>query len=678
MDEIWLLIVMLLVLALSVAVLVLPIVAIVISVRTRKKLTEQIGSLNARRSIDSATLQQLRVAELVPLVNTLRELETRTADLEAALTAHSIDIPRTVAAPAPPSMKPPDQPVSTPSSEPSVDPELSDPRRVVPQPSAPGPAVTIPPMPAPQARAIQAERIESIIGRRWLGWAAVSLILFAVAFFLKYAFDNRWIGELGRVAIGIAAGIGLTIAGFKYYQRRWIVFSQILTAGGVVILYLSVFAAFGFYHLATQKAAFAYLAILVAETAGLALLYDAPAIAIMALMGGFMAPLLLRSDRDQYGSLFGYIGLLDAGALVLLKHWPGLTSLAFAGTHLLFWAWYVDHFHPRKIVGVMIFQGAVFLLFLLAHLGRRVIRHQAPNLEDFCLLWINPFVFFATSYHLLNPDHHPWMGVFAIVMALVYAGAAKLLLDRSQTTRTEVLLLIGVAITFVTLAIPIQLRANWITIAWAVEALTMLWVGFKTHLRRIQTIAVGLFAMALAKLVFWDTPLVRRTTFTPILNKYFLSSLAVILCLFAAAALCRRFETSPRSLAPFMHLAMVLAAIVSLWFVMSVETQTYFANLTLKLPEGVRHEKRLGQMALSVLWSFYAGVLAAVGFIRRSAAVRWAALVLFGLTIVKVMLVDIAELQQLYRIIAFLVLGLLLLVVTWGYHKAFQSRESSQ
>ena len=82
-------------------------------------------------------------------------------------------------------------------------------------------------------------------------------------------------------------------------------------------------------------------------------------------------------------------------------------------------------------------------------------------------------------------------------------------------------------------------------------------------------------------------------------------------------------------------------------------------------------------MALSVVWASYAAVLAAVGFIRRSSATRWASLTLFALTVVKAMLVDSANLQQLYRIIVLFVLGVLLLLVTWGYHKAFQARESS-
>jgi uncharacterized membrane protein len=73
-------------------------------------------------------------------------------------------------------------------------------------------------------------------------------------------------------------------------------------------------------------------------------------------------------------------------------------------------------------------------------------------------------------------------------------------------------------------------------------------------------------------------------------------------------------------------------------------------------------------------WGLYAGVLAAVGFIRRAPAVRWASLVLFALTVIKAMLVDIAKLQQFYRIIVFFVLGVLLLLVAWAYHNRAQTK----
>lgn len=401
---------------------------------------------------------------------------------------------------------------------------------------------TSPPPREPQlseaTTAVSANQIESIIGRRWVGWAAITLILFATAFFFKYAFENRWIGELGRVAIGIIAGICMCLAGFRYHKRGWRAFSQILTAGGIVLLYLSIYAAFGYYNLVGQKIAFVFLVILIAGTAGLARAYNAPAIAIMSLVGGFLNPVLLRSDQDQYQSLFAYLVALDVGALALLKRWRGLSSVAYFGTQLLFWIWFNENYEPHKRAAVLVFQSITFLIFVLAHFGRDFMRREPATTEDALLLLVNPFVFFATAYSVLNNTHHQWMGLFAVVMTLLYASAALILRKRLSTRRHEILLLAVIALTFVAIAIPIQLSANWITLAWAL----------------------------------------------------------------------------------------------------------------------------------------YAGALAAIGFIRRAPAVRWASLVLFALTVIKAMLVDIAELQQFYRIVVFFVLGVLLLLVAWAYHNRAQTK----
>jgi uncharacterized membrane protein len=545
-----------------------------------------------------------------------------------------------------------------------------------PEPLAPPP--TPPPIRPeslpPPSTSLNAFEIESLIGRRGVGWVAVILILFATAFFLKYAFDNRWIGELGRVSIGIAFGIAMSLGGLRYHQRGWRIFAQILTAGGIVLLYLSSYAAFGYYHLVGQKTAFAFLAILIAEAAALSLVYNAPAIAIMALIGGLLTPVLLHSDRDQYRSFFTYLVILDAGALALLKHWPGLASIAYYGTQLLFWIWYDENYHHQKRGAVLIFQTAIFLLFLLAHLARELFRRDSATLEDALLLLVNPFVYFATAYHLLNPTHHDWMGAFAIIMALLYAGIAKLLLSRGVKSRREVLLLIAVALTFVTIAIPIQLRSNWITIAWAVEGVAILWAGLEIQSVRLRAHAFALFALAFGKFLFWDTPYGYRPAFIPIFNRYFLSSLAVIGCYIAAVYLFERRKLVKERVP---KLVIALLAAFAFWLLISIETQTYFTGRAFveKSLEEAAHERWLGQMALSVLWASYAAALAAFGFLRSVAVIRWAALALFAVTIVKAMLVDIAQLQHLYRIIVFAVLGLLLLLVAWGYHKAFHSRE---
>ena len=657
MDDPIVLFILLLVLALILTATVLPIVALVISIRTRSKLTKQLAALG---------LPPLAPTDNRNVQAALAQLQARVVELEAFVAQerpqhHSIERP-----PIAPIEQPPDE-------RPEPPPQYVPP---TPQPISPPPPI----QPAPQpiaAQRIDTLQLESLIGRRLVGWAAVALILFAAAFFLKYAFDNRWIGELGRVSIGVTFGVTLTLLGFRYHQRGWRVFSQILTAGGIVLLYLSAYAAFGYYHLVTQKAAFIYLIILVSEAAALSLLYEAPAIAIMALIGGFLSPILLHSDRDQYKSLFGYIFALDVGALGLLKHWPGLSALAFGGTHLLFWLWYGEQYHPQKLTAVMGFQTAVFLAFLAAYVVRQIVRQANATIEDLLLLLLNPFIFYATSYYLLNPSYHDWMGAFAIAMAVVYAGSTKLLLDRSTAKRGESLILIGVAITFITLAIPIQLKGNWITMAWAVEALVILWTGIQTKSTRLHVLAWVMFTLALGKVIVWDMKW--RASFTPVFNQYFLSSLFVIACLFGAAWLYHRMGDKEAFARP-MKLIAALVGVISLWFLMSVETYTFFATRASAYTqwEDIRREQWLGQMALSVLWALYAGTLATIGFVRRSAAIRWASLILFAIAVIKAMIVDIAYLQQLYRIIVFFVLGVLLLLVAWAYHRAFYAKETAK
>src|SRR5215217_2063896 len=519
MEDVILLILLLFLVAALISGIVLPIVSVVISLRFRRR----IGELEARAD----RLERLLAAR--PIFPTAAETKRE----------------------APP--QPPPEPAAP------------------PPPSVPGP----PAEPVTSTAPLSAYQLESIIGRRWVGWIAVLLILFATAFFLKYAFDNRWIGELGRVSIGIALGAGMCLAGFRYHRKRWRIFSQILTAGGIVLLYLSSYAAFGYYHLVGQKTAFGFLAVLIAEAAALSLVYNAPAIAIMALVGGFLTPLLLHSDRDQYRSFFVYIFALDAGALALLKHWRGLSSVAYFGTQLLFWIWYDQNYHHQKRGAVLVFQTAIFLLFLLAHLARELWRRESATLEDALLLLANPFVFFATSYALLNTTHHDWMGVFAIGMALLYASAAKILLSRSAGSRREILLLIAVALTFVSVAIPIQLRSNWITIAWAVEGLAILWAGLEIRSAKLRAHAFTLFGLAFVKLLFWDTPYGYRPAFTPVFNRYFLSSLAVIACFLGAVYLYQRASERKLIEAPVTKLAIGLCAVVAFWLLISIETHTF-------------------------------------------------------------------------------------------------------
>ena len=74
-------------------------------------------------------------------------------------------------------------------------------------------------------------------------------------------------------------------------------------------------------------------------------------------------------------------------------------------------------------------------------------------------------------------------------------------------------------------------------------------------------------------------------------------------------------------------------------------------------------------MMLSATWAAYAAALTAAGIKRKYAPVRYLAIVVFGITVLKVFIVDFSQLDSVYRIVSSVVLGLLLLAASYLYQR---------
>ena len=120
-------------------------------------------------------------------------------------------------------------------------------------------------------------------------------------------------------------------------------------------------------------------------------------------------------------------------------------------------------------------------------------------------------------------------------------------------------------------------------------------------------------------------------------------------------------------------LTLGLCAAGVLWLASTIEAYSYFDVLmqaTSAADSGDRNTLRwTGQTTVSVLWALYSSALVAGGLRHQVAALRWGGLALFGLTVLKVSLFDIASLEGGYRAIALLVLGVLLLAAAWAYQR---------
>jgi predicted membrane protein DUF2339 len=652
----------------------------------------------------------------------------------------------------------------------------------------------LPPTPTPLFRESAlspneaATSLEARIGGHWLLWVGIVAIVLGTVYFLKLAFENNWVGPSMRVAIGAFFGIGFVYWGEELQKREYPIYGQAVTGGGNAILYLSIYAAFNFYHLIPAVAAFFLMVLVTATLSILAARYCSLALAFIGLVGGFMTPIWLSTGEDHQVILLSYIALLIAGVAYLarVRSWAVLNYSSFILTLVIFLGWAIRFYSGQKrgttefflclfaalflFVGVgsqsqthgpgrllarllMAASSILFYLFsivnlfdhgtemfsfivlfdvivliaamrfLLKGLGWAafllnalsiflwlMIKYREEHLTItllsltviflFFLLWPLAFIFrkkmgtssldlgvtvsnglgyFGALYFLLEEHHHGILGLLAVSMGAVYFVAANAIWKKAEKEKRFALITLGVAITFVTMAIPIQLKQNWITFSWAVEAVVLTWVAVRTSSVRMHLASCAVMALAVFRLFVFDKAF-SSDSFQLVVNKRFFTFLSVILACYAIAWLLKKMPVTldaklQQSFRAFLLIASLLTVIL-----MSMEASSYYDSKQWSLlrAEGSRFydpSRRFRalengkQLAYSVLWGIYSVTLIVVGIIKRYRDIRWFAMALFAVTIAKVFLVDLSSLERAYRVLSMIVLGAILLLAAYLYQR---------
>lgn len=553
------------------------------------------------------------------------------------------------------------------------------------------------PEPEPASGEWSALDLETFLGARGLGWAAVVLLLFAAAFFFRELFERNLIGPLGRVSIGLVFGCIACIAGYWQHRKCWRITSQMLTAAGVVLLYLSVYASFGYYKLLPSNAAGVFLVLIVAQALALAVVYEAPAIAIMAVIGGLLNPVLLHTDQDRYVSLFTYLAVLNVAVagLLLVRRWHALSLLTIAGTNLLFWIWYEQNYHPTKLTAALVFHGSLAFVWFAQQMLGPMSRFARLDAEDAIRLFVQAFFLAAAGYVLLDERIPDWMGTLALGVAIVHTALTWLVLRRRPNDVLHAICEWTLAMGFLATVMPLQASGHWVAVCWAVQGLALWWFSLAIRSLPLRVMGFAFFALAAVRFLLRNVFEARahQHPFWPIFNTFALSGLAIAACFVTASFLARRLKPAVDSGDFILARIVGMAGLALVWVVASAEAYDYFqtqrnindpAVQALLRPAEIernredfnafvaRRDTRLAksaQVALSTVWGLYAVGLITLGLRLPSRPLRWAALTLFGFTLLKVMILDMENLRGLYRVAALFGLSMMMGVAAWGYQK---------
>ncbi len=514
--------------------------------------------------------------------------------------------------------------------------------------------------------------VRSALGsEKLINKVGMGLLLIGLAFLFKFGVDQGWLTPPVRIAFGFSLGFFLLIAGLRIGSKRR-PFARVLSGGGIATFYITIFAAFQLYGFVSYEVAFLLMVITTAVSFTLAVRDEDVVLALIATAGGLGTPFILFVEDGSTLWIVIYTCLVSAGAvgIYFYRGWRWLiTVTAAGGWAVLSYIWSeITATGYVPVVDRAVYQfGVVFCLgaFGVVPSVRDIFRQRDAErwplpsgtpgygiLADRPSLWlsvVSPLIALAISKGVWDISPVAW-GAIEMVAATGY-WSAYLLISTGEESLTSSAY--GVA------------GALLLALAWFDlfdnDSLTLLALALEaTALHLVTSLRTDEALRAVAHLIFAGVMLavLNRVAESSPINPPLVNtrSLADLACIILAAGSVRFF--SHRIVRIVYAVAAHLALLGWLWrdFSEMVEGEAY----------------------VSTAWGILAVTLIVVGWRTDRDFVRQSGLATLGLVVLKLFIVDLAELDPVWRIVLFIGLGGLLLLVSYLFPSIWKGEEEEK
>ncbi len=443
---------------------------------------------------------------------------------------------------------------------------------------------------------------ERFIGQNLLGKIGILVLVLGVGYFVKYAIDNNWINELARTIMGLL--VGLVLMGIAHRLRnRYRAFSSLLAGGGYAVMFTTVAVAYNYYRLFTPFMALNLLVGFTVAMAAIALIFDRRELASTALLGGFLAPFLISTDHPQITTLLIYVAVLDGGmaAIAVGKRWLEMPLIAFVATY------YIHSFVPIGGSATYLAFASTYYVLLMVPMVlqfRHGLQHNNPGwfkvVETLLLvaLVLNNFIYLGKA-HDIYPEAN---GAIAASLAVVN-GLIWFFLHKRQCSELLQTIELALAVTFITIAVPLQWGATTIVIIWAAEMVVLKWVAVKTRSMVVDALSAVMLVVTLIAVFFVGTDVHGLS----LRNEQLTTGLFASACYLGYYLLMEHCRDKSKNVVPYSAIVLAIAAGLC-YYVVRRETDelftvAYIALLSALLPfkYGVDKHNWLYQLFLLVL-----------------------------------------------------------------------------
>lgn len=520
---------------------------------------------------------------------------------------------------------------------------------------------------------------------RMLGKVGIVAVLAGVAFFLQYTWGMMT--EPIRVMLGILLGVVLVVFG-NYLQKKYLRYGNLITGGGLAILYLTIY--YSNIVAITSSGVALFLMTVVTILAGvLSIVGGTSTLAVVGIIGGFVSPFLVGGGVDQYLTLLTYVLFLDVAIAIIaiFKRWVELNYLGFASTAMIF-LMVAAKATNISFAEKMFFLTLFFLIYLLSSTIHSIFRKEITEQGEIMLTVLNAFGYLGMGLLLINDSNFvETKGFFALGLAVLFALLSVFVKVINKTDKLLATFLPSLSIVFISLAIPLHFHGIAITSAWFAEALVLFLFYRETGQKNFSIFGVTVYSAAIFRVLILDNVINSNEVLPFIFNiRTFLFVVAVVVAYFIVYAF-NKFKDGNTDAQKAVAIFLVVANFLTVCL-LTLETKSYFNNQssssstqgsvirqtgssvsdTNNYYENKRVIDNKQNTAVSVIWAIYASLLLAAGFVFKQRILRVLGIVLFLITAIMIFSI-VWGMGSIYRIITSIVYGVLALIGSFAYAK---------